>query len=153
MKKSLIIVGLLIVAIAIVLMGKGRSKPCHELQPVVSGKRALPKLLDLGAGKCASCKAMTPILEELAGTFSGQLNVEYIDVWEHEEVAEHYGVRIIPVQIFFDAEGNELFRHEGFYAREDILAKWTEFGYALEGGGEQTSGLLARLTRPITRNF
>jgi len=42
-----------------------------------------------------------------------------------------HGIRIIPTQIFFDAEGNELFRHEGFFAREDILAKWKELGVQL----------------------
>jgi thioredoxin 1 len=36
---------------------------------------------------------------------------------------------MIPTQIFFDADGNELFRHEGFYARADMLAKWQELGY------------------------
>jgi thioredoxin 1 len=37
-------------------------------------------------------------------------------------------VRIIPTQIFFDSEGEELFRHEGFFSKEDILGKWKEFG-------------------------
>ncbi|MDZ8118213.1 thioredoxin family protein [Pontiella agarivorans] len=89
----------------------------------------LPKLLDLGAGKCIPCKAMAPILDEMKETFSGQLDVEFIDVWENEGAGEKYGIRMIPTQIFFDAEGNELFRHEGFYAREDMLAKWQELGY------------------------
>jgi thioredoxin 1 len=35
---------------------------------------------------------------------------------------------MIPTQIFFDAEGRELFRHTGFLAKEDILAKWKELG-------------------------
>jgi thioredoxin 1 len=38
---------------------------------------------------------------------------------------------MIPTQIFYDADGNELFRHEGFYAKEDILAKWAELGIDL----------------------
>ena len=53
-----------------------------------------------------------------------------IDVWENEDANEEYGIRMIPTQIFFDAEGNELFRHEGFYGRADMLAKWKELGYA-----------------------
>jgi thioredoxin 1 len=72
---------------------------------------------------------MAPILDEMRETFAGQLNVEFTDVWENENASEQYGVRIIPTQIFFDAEGNELFRHEGFYSREDMLAKWHELGY------------------------
>jgi thioredoxin 1 len=39
---------------------------------------------------------------------------------------------VIPTQIFFDAEGKELFRHVGFFAKEDILAKWKELGVELK---------------------
>jgi thioredoxin 1 len=42
-----------------------------------------------------------------------------------------YGIRVIPTQIFYDAEGKERFRHEGFYGREDMLAKWKELGVDL----------------------
>ena len=38
---------------------------------------------------------------------------------------------VIPTQIFYDASGNELFRHTGFIAKEDILAKWKELGIEL----------------------
>lgn len=91
--------------------------------------QALPRLLDLGAGKCVPCKAMAPILDEMKETFSGQLDVEFIDVWENEGISEKYGIRMIPTQIFYDAEGKELYRHEGFYAREEMLKKWSELGY------------------------
>ena len=33
--------------------------------------------------------------------------------------------------IFFDAAGKERFRHEGFFSKQDILAKWKELGVAL----------------------
>ena len=41
------------------------------------------------------------------------------------------GISIIPTQIFYDASGKELYRHEGFFSKEDILAKWKEFGVDL----------------------
>ena len=89
---------------------------------------ALPQLVDLGAGKCIPCKAMAPILEAMREDFAGQFDVTFIDVWEDRAAGEVYGIRMIPTQIFFDAEGKELFRHEGFYSREEILAKWDELG-------------------------
>ncbi|OPZ03929.1 MAG: hypothetical protein BWZ10_03232 [candidate division BRC1 bacterium ADurb.BinA364] len=52
----------------------------------------------------------------------------FIDVWKDSSAGARFGIRVIPTQIFFDAEGNELFRHEGFFSKEDILAKWQEFG-------------------------
>jgi thioredoxin 1 len=94
-------------------------------------EKALPRLLDLGAGKCVPCKAMEPILEDLKTTCAGKLEVQFIDVWENPDAGEKYGINLIPTQIFYDAAGNELFRHEGFFARDDILAKWQELGVDL----------------------
>jgi len=91
----------------------------------------LPRLVDLGAGKCIPCKMMAPILEELKEEYKGQFDVVFIDVWENEAAGDQYGIRMIPTQIFFDAEGKEVFRHEGFFSKEDILAKWKELGIAL----------------------
>jgi len=97
----------------------------------VAQSTALPRLLDLGADKCVPCKMMAPILEELKETYAGSLQVEFIDVWKNPTAAQPYRIRVIPTQIFFSADGTELFRHEGFYSREDILAKWRELGVAL----------------------
>jgi thioredoxin 1 len=96
--------------------------------------KALPVLIDLGAGKCIPCKMMAPILEELKREYTGRLKVEFIDVWKKPNEAKKYKIRIIPTQIFYDASGKELFRHEGFYSKEDILGKWKEFGINLEKG-------------------
>jgi thioredoxin len=93
---------------------------------------ALPRMVDLGAGKCIPCKAMEPILEELRHDFTDQFEVIFIDVWKDEGAGQAYGVRVIPTQVFFDSQGNELFRHEGFYSREEILAKWAELGVELK---------------------
>jgi len=93
---------------------------------------ALPRLVDLGATKCIPCKKMAPILESLKKDFQGKMEVEFIDVWENPDAGKAYAIKLIPTQIFFDAEGNELFRHQGFYSREDILGKWKELGVNLE---------------------
>jgi thioredoxin 1 len=92
----------------------------------------LPRLLDLGADKCIPCKKMAPILSGLKSNYVGQLEVEFIDVWKNPDAAKPYKVRLIPTQIFFDAQGKELFRHEGFYGKADILAKWKELGVNLK---------------------
>jgi len=94
----------------------------------LQGSKALPRLIDLGADKCIPCKMMAPILEELKKKYAEAFNVEFIDVWKNPDAAQQYDIRVIPTQIFFDASGKELFRHEGFFSREDILAKWKELG-------------------------
>jgi thioredoxin 1 len=150
MKKNIVIIGLLIIAVVAVMQLKNRKQagssaecadgmcvlpfPAEKMLPEgvsteQTSSQPLPRLLDLGAGKCASCKAMTVVLDEMKESFEGQLSVEFIDVWENEDATEEYGIRMIPTQIFFDAKGTELFRHEGFYGRADMLAKWEELGY------------------------
>ena len=91
-------------------------------------EKKLPLLLDLGSKKCIPCKRMAPILEELTTEYAGRMTVEFIDVWLKENIpaAKMYRIRTIPTQIFFDAGGTELWRHEGFLSKEDILAKWKE---------------------------
>jgi thioredoxin 1 len=97
-------------------------------------KQKLPKLLDLGAGKCIPCKMMAPILEEMKKDYAGTLDVEFIDVWNNPDAGKQYEIEVIPTQIFYDATGKELFRHIGFYAKADILAKWKELGVDLKTG-------------------
>ena len=97
----------------------------------VEQSKALPRLVDLGADKCIPCKMTAPILEELKSEYEGTLIVEFIDVWKNPNEAPKYGIKLIPTQIFYDASGKELFRHEGFFSKEDILAKWNELGVEL----------------------
>jgi thioredoxin 1 len=89
----------------------------------------IPRLVDLGADKCIPCKAMAPILVELRTEYAGRLRVDFIDVWKDPSAGDPYHIYAIPTQIFFDGNGNELTRHEGFISKADILATWKRFGY------------------------
>ncbi len=92
---------------------------------------AVPRLIDLGAGKCIPCKAMAPILEQLKKDYAGKLDVRFIDVWKDRQQAETYAINMIPTQIFYDASGRELGRHEGFIGREEILTRFEQLGVKL----------------------
>ena len=128
-KKLILIIALLAVAVLAVIALKNHKPESPAVATDVAAP--LPRLLDLGAGKCIPCKMMVPILDELKETYAGQLKVEFIDVWENEQAGQKHGIRMIPTQIFYDASGNELFRHEGFFSKEDILSKWKELGVSL----------------------
>ena len=95
----------------------------------------LPRLVDLGADKCIPCKMMAPILDEFKRDYADQFTTEFIDVWKNPAAGTQYGIRVIPTQIFYDAEGKERFRHEGFFGKEDILNKWKELGVELNAKG------------------
>jgi thioredoxin 1 len=100
---------------------------------VAQSTNALPRLMDFGAGKCIPCKMMAPILKELEKEYAGKLDVVFIDVWLNPDAGKPYGIDKIPTQIFYDSAGKELYRHEGFLGKEDILAKWKSFGVDLAG--------------------
>lgn len=90
-----------------------------------SGK---PTMVDLGADGCRPCDMMTPILEELKKAYAGKLNILFVHVRKEQVLAARYGVQSIPVQIFFDKDGREVFRHVGFFAKDQITAKLAEMG-------------------------
>ena len=73
---------------------------------------------------------MAPILAQLRTDFAGRMEVEFVDVWVNPDAGQPYGIRMIPTQIFYGADGRELSRHEGFMSREDILARWKSHGFA-----------------------
>jgi thioredoxin 1 len=143
--KIAVVLGVVVAAAAAVILKNSKSPasanpstPAAAAVSTATGAK-LPKLLDLGAGKCIPCKAMAPILEELKKEYEGRLIVEFIDVWQNEDAGKQYGVDIIPTQIFYNADGKELFRHTGFFGKEDILAKWKELGVDLSGGKPSTA--------------
>ncbi len=128
--KVAIVAWLVVVVVGAVALKKARSTAGASSSAAAASAK-LPRLVDLGAGKCIPCKMMAPILEELKKTHAGQFDVEFIDVWQNPEAGKPYGIEMIPTQIFFDASGKELFRHTGFFGKEDILAKWKELGVDL----------------------
>ena len=89
---------------------------------------ALPRMVDVGASHCIPCKMMEPILDELQREYAGKVSVEFVNLEQSPKATDHYGVQIIPTQIFFDSGGQEVYRHVGFYSKEKIVAKFQELG-------------------------
>lgn len=87
-----------------------------------------PSLVDFGSKGCRPCDMLAPILETLRQKYEGRLNVLFISVREEQILAARYGIRTIPVQIFFDTDGKEVFRHVGFFPQEQIEKKLAEMG-------------------------
>ncbi len=151
MKKNILIIVLIAISVVAVVIVKNKKQKVNsnalinpnkvQSTPAYAGHAnnvdsnqqkmsilPLPRVLDLGADKCMACKAMEPVLEKLREEYKGKLQVDFIDVWKNPDEAKKYNIRSIPTQIFFDADGKELYRHTGFISEEDILNKWKELG-------------------------
>lgn len=126
----------LIAAIFLFALLDGRSYAAEQKSgtghaPAPSSSVKYPALVDVGAKQCIPCKMMAPILDELSAEYAGRLRVEFIDVQIDPEKATKLGVRGIPTQIFYDANGKELHRHLGFISKEDILKTFEKLGVKL----------------------
>ncbi|MCM2286187.1 MAG: thioredoxin family protein [Desulfobacula sp.] len=90
--------------------------------------KGMVTLIDLGATECIPCKMMAPIMAKLEADYQDKAVIAFIDVWKHKEQAPKYKIRAIPTQIFYDASGTEVYRHEGFMSEKDIVAQLTKMG-------------------------
>lgn len=64
-----------------------------------------PVLLDLWAPWCRLCKALDPIVQEIARTYAGRLKVVSMNIDENPQTATRYGVRGVP-NLFIFKRGN-----------------------------------------------
>lgn len=90
-----------------------------------SGKATM---VEFGATGCVPCDRMQPILDKLRKDYPEKLNVVFVHVREEQILAARYGIRSIPVQAFFDADGQEVFRHVGFFPEEKVLQQLSQMG-------------------------
>ena len=127
--KNLVLVAAVVVAVGTVFALKPRTPAPVETAPAAeTATAALPRLLELGADKCIPCKMMAPVIEELQSEYQGRAAVVFIDVWKNPAAGRQFGIRTIPTQIFYDAEGNEKSRHEGFLDKQSIVKTFTDLG-------------------------
>lgn len=84
--------------------------------------------IELGADRCIPCKAMQPIMREIAREYKGTIQVVFYDVWKTPKYAKDYGIQMIPTQVFIDKNGKEISRHVGFYAKDEIIKMLKEKG-------------------------
>jgi len=61
----------------------------------------LPVLVDYWAEWCGPCKMIAPILDEVAGTYSGKLQIAKMNVDENREIPGKFGIRGIPTLMLF----------------------------------------------------
>ena len=136
-KKRLFLTVLTVALLVTGLLLTGCSGKKEKVQvteaAVIKPAEGLPKMVDFWSPTCPPCRAMTPLLHELKTEYDHAFELEKVDVslGENQQRAMKNQIQYIPTQIFYDENGKQIFRHTGFYSKEDILNKWKELGYEM----------------------
>lgn len=81
---------------------------------------SIPCIVDFYATWCGPCRKMAPILDELAVTYKGKINIYKVDTDKEQNLAGVMGIRGIPALFFFPTKG-EPFRLEGYTTKQDMI--------------------------------
>ena len=92
----------------------------EEAQPDSTEVKPEITFLELGSTTCVPCKMMESVLESVREKYGDQIEVIFHDVKKEKEMVARYQIRMIPTQVFLDAEGKEIHRHIGFYPEAQI---------------------------------
>jgi thioredoxin 1 len=82
----------------------------------------IPVLIDFWAVWCGPCRAISPIVSELADEYAGKVKVCKVDVDTAQNIAAEYGIRSIPTLIFMK-NGEEVDRIIGVTSKQGIVKK------------------------------
>lgn len=99
-----------------------------ENRTVMADGENLPRMVQMSSSTCPPCLEMEPVIQELQKDYQGRIEIQVIDLIEHPEEISKNKLRVTPTQIFYNPQGKEVFRHEGYLSREEILQVFEELG-------------------------
>src|SRR5665648_77942 len=129
-KKKYIYLAIFIILIVVVLGSKalfnntsGSSNEAVQTEQNSKSDEIKVTFVELGSVGCIPCDKMQPIMKEIAEEYKGQVKVVFHDVKtpDGKPYIKEFGIRAIPTQVFLDKDGNEYFRHLGFFAKDELV--------------------------------
>ena len=80
-----------------------------------------PTIMKIGSNSCVPCRMMKPILAELQAEYGDIANILDLEARDHRDLCRQYKIRLIPTSIFFDQNGKQYSRQEGFLEKAKII--------------------------------
>jgi thioredoxin 1 len=91
--------------------------------------KALPKILEFDRKLCPICQASERVILAVQERYPGQFGVEKFYMDEADAWFRRYKVAIVPTQVFLDAAGQEVGRHEGLFKQDALIQKLRELKF------------------------
>ena len=93
----------------------------------------LPQLYEFDRKLCPVCRESELIVQEVKNLYPGQFAVRRLYIDEHQPMFRQYRVAFVPTQVFLDAAGKEVFRHEGVFPKDKLIQKLRELKFIQDG--------------------
>ena len=77
-------------------------------------------VIDFSATWCGPCKRLSPILDELAAEYAGEIDFYKVDVDKNKDLAQAYGVTSVPMVLFCPADGSKPTVITGAYPKKEL---------------------------------
>ena len=99
------------------------------LAQTTTAPKVLPQILEFDRKLCPICQASERVILAVKDQYPGQFEVKKLYIDEADALFRRYKVALVPTQVFLDAAGQEVGRHEGVYKQEVLIQKLRELKF------------------------
>lgn len=99
---------------------------------VLAPAQMRPVIYEFGRKLCPICRQMEEVLKAVREVYAGEFELRLLYIDEDIKLFRQFNIAIVPTQVFLDASGKEVFRHEGLLPREQLEKKLRELKFVRE---------------------